>query len=131
MSTPSPIDAIKSNAALVISVAREQLGEELGFDERAVRWLDGYIQRQHESGDPSLRDRLASTLGSFLGQCITQTYGGKWAESEGSWAVCFDDKNCVFPIAKVSKQLQNGAEDSVLSFFTVIPIVFSQSLKEK
>ncbi len=124
MSESTAIDAIRSNAALVSSIARDQLGQDLAFDEAAVRWLDGYIDRQHHSGNPDNRDGLVSTLGSFLGECILHSFGGHWAMLDGSWCVRFDEKNAVFPFAKVAKQLENGSEDSVLSFFTVIPILF-------
>jgi hypothetical protein len=124
MDTPSAIEAIQSNAALVVSVARDQLGQELAFDEHAVRWLDGYIQRQYEAGDPSNRDGLVNPLGSFLGECIIRSFGGEWSKCDGSWCVRFDEKNAVLPFAKVAKQLESGSGDSVYSFFSVIPIVF-------
>jgi hypothetical protein len=118
------VDRIRANAELVVSVAARQLGEAVWYDEAGVRWLDGYIQRQHEQGDPANRDGLVSTLGSFLGECIVRTFGGEWDEVDGSWCVRFDDRNGAYPFAKVAKQLDNGAEDSVLSFFTAIPVVF-------
>ena len=43
----------RANADLVVSVAAKQLGEAVGYDEAGVRWLDGYIQRQHQKGNPS------------------------------------------------------------------------------
>jgi hypothetical protein len=122
----SEIDHIKANAQLVISTARSNLGKDIGFDEAAVRWLNGYIQRQHEQGNPANRDGLVSTLGSFLGECIAQTYDGEWREVDGMLAVAFDERNAVFPFNKVAKQLENGAEDSVLSFFITIPIAFGK-----
>lgn len=118
------VDRIRANAELVVSVAARELGESVGYDEAGVRWLDGYIQRQHEQGDPTIRDGLVSTLGSFLGECIVRSFGGAWAEIDGSWCVRFDDGNAAFPFGKVDKHLEHGAEDSVLSFFTVIPVVF-------
>jgi hypothetical protein len=123
------IDRLRANADLVVSIANKQLGKEIGFDEEGVRWLDGYIQRQHEHGDPANIDGLVSTLGSYLGECIIQSYGGTWGEVDGSWCVRFDDKNGTYPLAKVRKHLENGAEDSVLSFFTLIPIVFKMQRK--
>jgi len=45
-------------------------------------------------------------------------------------AVAFDGKNRVYPFAKVSKQFENGLEDSVYSFYTVIPI-FKLEKKKK
>jgi hypothetical protein len=120
-----PVDHIRANAALVATMAREHLGTDTTFDEAAVRWLDGFIQRQHERGNPENHPGLVNTLGSFLGECVIRTYGGAWAHLDGSWGVKFDEENAVFPFAKVLKQLTNGAGDSVLSFFTVIPRVFN------
>lgn len=121
---PSMVDRIRANAALVVSVAERQLGQSIGFDEAGVRWLDGYIQRQHEQGDPSQRDALVSRLGSFLGECIVCSFGGEWAEVDGWWCVRFDERSAAFPFDKVAKHLENGAEDSVLSFFSGIPVLF-------
>lgn len=120
------IEHIRQNAALVQSVASEQLNVEVGFDRNAVEWLDGYITRQHEQGDPGNFAGLVSTLGSFLGECILHTYGGQWANDEHGWCVRFDAKNCAYPFAKVEKHLQNGPEDSVLSFFDTIPLLFKK-----
>jgi len=120
----SMLDRIRANAELVVSVARKQLAEEIGYDEAGVRWLDGYIQRQHEQGNPANRDGLVSTLGSYLGECIVRSFGGQWADVDGSWCVRFDDRNAAHPFAKVAKQLEHGANDSVLSFFTAIPVLF-------
>lgn len=105
-------------------MAANQFGEVVGFDEVGGRWLDGYIQRQHERSDPANRDGLVSALGSFLGECIVRTFGGEWAEGDGTWYVRFDDRNVAYPLTKVAKHLEHGAEDSVLSFFTAIPVVF-------
>lgn len=117
-------ERFRANAELVVSIAGKQLDVEVGMDEAGVRWLDGYIQRQHEQGNPTYCDGLASTLGSYLGECIIQCFGGRWAEIGGSWCVRFSVGNAAYPLAKVRKQLENGAGDSVLSFFTAIPVLF-------
>ncbi|HEV3384644.1 MAG TPA: hypothetical protein VG097_07505 [Gemmata sp.] len=117
-------ERFRANAELVVSIARKQLGVEVGMDEAGVRWLDGYIQRQHEQGNPANRDGLVSTLGSYLGECIIQCFGGQWAEIDGAWCVQFSEGNAAYPLTKVRKQLENGAGDSVLSFFTAIPVLF-------
>lgn len=124
------VDRIRANAELVVSVARDQLGEEIGYDKAGVRWLDGYIQGQHEQGNPANRDGLVSTLGSYLGECIIRCFGGAWAEADGSWCVRFDDRNAAYPFGKVSKQLEHGAGDSVLRFFTTIPLLFRKQEKQ-
>ena len=122
------LHAVEANAELVLSMARERLGQDIGFDEPGVRWLDGYVQRQHEAGDPNLREALVSRLGSFLGKCVIETYGGYWTRFDGAVGVAFDAKNCVYPFAKIEKHLENGCEDTVHGFFTMIPIVFEKVL---
>jgi protein-S-isoprenylcysteine O-methyltransferase Ste14 len=119
------VDRIRANAAMVVDVARDQLGEDVGYDEAGVRWLDGYIQRQHEQGDPAERPGLVNTLGSYLGECIVRAHGGEWAQMDGAWGVRFGDADAAFPFAKVAKQLDGGAGDSVLGFFTAIPAIFA------
>ncbi len=83
----SPLEMIRANADLVLREARENLGQDVGYDEAGVRWLDGYIQRRHDSGavgdDPS---GLTNTLGSFLGECIAQSYKAVSVHAEnGDW----------------------------------------------
>lgn len=123
------IEQIQHNAQLVQSVARDQLKVDIAFDREAVEWLDGYVTRQHENGDAGNVSGLVSTLGSFFGECIIQSFGGKWMQSAHGWCIQFDDKNAVFPFAKIEKHLQNGKEDSVLGMFDTIPVVFPQAQK--
>lgn len=125
------IEQIQHNAQLVQTVALNQLKVQVDFDRTGVEWLDGYITRQHENGDPNNFSGLVSTLGSFFGECIVRTYGGEWSESEHGWCIQFDEKNAVFPFSKVEKHLRNGAEDSVLSMFDMIPLVLSEHVKGK
>lgn len=119
------IDKIKQNAQLVIQIAESQLNTRIGFDCEGVEWLDGYIQRQHEFGNPENHEALANTLGSFFGECIINTYGGDWTHTEYGWGIGFDNGNAAFPFAKVAKQLENGANDSVLGMFNSIPVLFA------
>ncbi len=125
----SALQALEANAELVLSLARERLGQNIGYDEPGVKWLDGYVQRQYENTDLTHRMGLVDTLGSYLGKCIVETYGGSWVRVDGVWSIVFDEKNWASPFSKVEKQLTNGAEDSVHSFFTVIPLVFKDVLK--
>jgi len=120
------LDQIQHNAELVQSVAKDELAVDVEFDRAAVEWLDGYVTRQHEQGDPKNIDGLISTLGSFFGECIVRTYGAQWATDEYGWSVRFDEKNAAYPFAKIEKHLRNGSEDSVLSMFDNIPILFNQ-----
>lgn len=121
-------EMILADAELVAGIAADELKAEMGYDEAGVRWLDGFIERQHATGDPAIREKLTSTLGSYLGTCIIETYGGEWVEDEGSWCVRFSAGNAAFPFNKTAKHLENGREggDSVLAFFTAIPTLFKE-----
>jgi hypothetical protein len=119
------VERIRANAAKVLALARAQLDEEVGYDGAGVRWLDGYIQRQHERGDPAEQEVLVSALGAYLGECIIRNIGGEWAEREGWWHVRFDDRNSASPFSKVRKQLKYGEEDSVLCFYALVAMFFS------
>ncbi len=115
------IDRIKANAELVIQQFPDQ---ELGYDERSVEWLDGFIERQRLRLEPDKVEGISQTLGSFLGECICRNFDGRWEENEYGAAVVFKDGNACFPINKVGKQFANGADDSVLSFYQTIPVLF-------
>ena len=113
---------ILANAELVRSVAQDQLGVAVEYDEAGVRWLDDYIEGQRDNASDDVKAKLPNTLGSFLGECVRHTYGGQWLEDEqtGSWAVKVNEKLSVFPFNKVRKQLAHEDGDSVLGFFTAI-----------
>ncbi len=109
---------IRANAELVRTVAREQLEIEVGYDEGGVRWLDAYIDGQRRSADEDLKRRLPNTLGSFLGECIRQTYGGRWVQDdEHGWCVQINERVSAFPFNKVQKQLAGEDGESVLGMF--------------
>jgi hypothetical protein len=123
---------IRANAELVRKVAREQLGAEVGYDEAGVRWLDAYIDGQRRAASEEVKSKLPNTLGSYLGECILQTYGGRWVKfPEGWWGVEVNEKLTAFPFNKVQKQLENEDGDSVLGFFTAIPAIIASNLGTK
>lgn len=120
-------EAIRANADLVRSVAARDLGVRPSFDLEGVRWLNQFIDNQARPLSEDLQNKLVQTLGSYLGECIRETYGGAWVESTGSWAVRFSKGNEVFPFNKVWKQFENGPEDSVLSMFSSIQHLYFQN----
>lgn len=120
-------EQIRANAEMVVQELRKLSGADLGYTQEGVDWLEGYIERLRESGefeDAEIRNKLTSMFGSFLGECIVRQYGGVWAQHEGAWAVAFSDDNMAFPFAKVAKQFENGLDDGISSFFSVIPVLF-------
>lgn len=105
----------------------------LEYNGESVKFIEGFIERNKSSLDKEQINGLINSLGSFLGQCIINNYGGQWQvdKDNGSVAVVFDDNNKAYPFAKVSKQFENGLEDSVYSFYSAIPAVFNFEKKKK
>lgn len=121
-------EQIRANAEMVVQELRPLSGIDFGYTTESVKWLDGYINRLRNSGEfdnVEVKNRLISVFGSFLGECVVRCYGGKWKQNQdGMWCVAFNDNNMAFPFAKVAKQMDNGPEDGIASFFTVIPEIF-------
>lgn len=101
----------------------------LNYDLHSVKFIEEFIERQRNNFDSEQRKGLINSIGSFLGQCIIINYGGHWQVDQDTQTMCiaFDDKNNIFPFAKTAKQFENGIEDSVYSFYTIIPTVFKIS----
>lgn len=112
MSTKSPKAAIEANARLVIDRFRtmSDLGMRFGYNRESVAWIDGFIERERRRTDITSDSvaKLVQIISSYLGECAIHAHGGEWRENEGTWGVFFDDKNAVFPFAKVQKQFQAG-----------------------
>lgn len=66
---------------------------------------------------------IAVSYGAYLGEVIRREFGGTWQTQDVSGqpalALVFDEKNMIFPPAKIWKRLNNGAEDNVWSFYRV------------
>lgn len=120
-------EQIKHLAQNLISTLSEKLGVNLKYDRASVEWIDGYIERIRPNLEEPTIAGLSNTIGAFLGECIIANHGGQWRNSEGGWGVYFDEENAAYPFAKAQKHLVNGSEDSVLSFYDVIPVVFGKS----
>jgi len=127
----SPLEMISANAYLVVAAAQDELGRDVGFDADGVRWLDTYIQRLHDQGGVDEPEALCDRLGSYLGECVVQAFGGTWQEMEHGWAVIVDGDLAVFPFNKSLKHLLDGAGDSVLSMFNSIPALIAHARRER
>ena len=119
---------IKKNAQMVIEQLRPISQIDFGYNRESVKWLEGYIERQRQRDKfqaETNRKKLTSTLGSFLGECIIHCYGGRWVNHDGCWGVAIGEDFIAYPLNKVGKQMENGLEDGIDSFFTNIPILLS------
>lgn len=110
---------------MVIKTFGENNGVVLDYDEDSVVWLDGYIEHNRRNWDAPMTEKLASVLGSFLGECIRRNFGGEWKETENGLGVEVTENNVAFPFNKIKKQIQNGSDDSIASFYQTIPIIFN------
>jgi hypothetical protein len=122
---------IRRNAELVVAEMGKISGIDFGYTPESVAWLDGFVERQRlrpETDDDQIA-KLVQVLGSYLGECIIRCYGGYWENNEGQLCVCFNEGNCVYPLNKMQKQFENGAEDSIHSLFTTIPIIFAAYMR--
>ena len=105
-------ESIKYNAELVIKQMKDLLGVILSYDEESVAWLDNYIVGIRGDLSQEVMDNLVSVLGSFFGECIRRRYGGEWRQTEGQWAIVFDDRNAIFPFTKMANTSRARANPS-------------------
>ncbi|MDB5223439.1 MAG: hypothetical protein JWN83_2106 [Chitinophagaceae bacterium] len=99
----------------------------LKYDRESVKFIEGFIERTKINLGETQVDGFINSLGAFIGQCIIENYGGEWKydNETGVTSVSITDQNIAYPFGKVRKQFENGLEDSVYSFYNVIPIVFN------
>jgi hypothetical protein len=122
----------RANAEMVIQELRPISGMAFGYTKDSVEWLEGYIERLRLSGafdNEETKDKLAGMFGSFLGECIRECYGGNWGWHDGFRCISFNEGNTIFPISKAGKQMDNGLEDGIGSFFRGIAVLYSEHIR--
>jgi hypothetical protein len=125
LSSAEILGLLRANAEFVVETLASEAGFPFAFDSRSVEWLDGYINRiRAGTWSEDQISLLFSNFGSYLGEAILAAYGGAWEQNEYGWHVRFDERNRVYPFAKVAKQWKNGPEDSIFSFYSTIGTVF-------
>jgi hypothetical protein len=123
--------AVKDNAAQVVAMCQPLAGFPFGYDERSVQWLEGHIERLRERGAFAREfDEHVALFGSYLGEAIIASFGGRWEESEEHpLHIALVGGATAFPFVKVAKQMQNGLADgdSIAGFFRAVPRFLEQS----
>ena len=118
----STMQSIERNVEWVKNNFSDKLGVELKPDLESIEWIDGYINRNREKLKNDAVDNLSNVFGSFLGEAIIEAYSGEWLYNDGNLGIYFKEENSwAFPFAKTQKQFRNGPEDSIYSFFSMIP----------
>ena len=124
------LDSIRRNVEYVKTQFSETLGVTLDLNSESIQWIDGYIDRNGKKlNNIKLGDGMANVLGSFLGETIIEIYGGDWRlNHENLLGIRFDNNSWAFPFAKTHKHFKNGPEDSIYSFFNMVPQFLDNSV---
>ncbi len=118
----TPAGQLVAAAALFRKTMLQHTGRALDYDEAAVRWLDGYVERNREM----LRTNSGAfnTAGAFLGECLRRVHGGQWVANVNGeqWGLQIDEKLVVFPFNKLYKHIvdEHGGGDSLIGLFQSI-----------
>ncbi len=115
---------------MIVREASKDSADDLDYTE-TVAWMDDFIERRRGDLDAELLDKSIDIFASCLGECVRHRYGGQWMVIDGEMAVLFNESNAVFPFSRVAKHFQNDREDSILSWFTAIPLIFHTERPEE
>ncbi len=114
-----PAEQIRASAELFRKSMLQHTGTAVGYDEAGVKWLDGYIIRNR--GHLQDNDAAVSAAGCFFGECLRETYGGRWVGGDGNqWGLHVDERLVVYPFTKLLKHLEDTtgeAGDSIVGMF--------------
>jgi hypothetical protein len=96
------------------------------YNSDGVKFIEGFIERQKFNFSGRHQQGLMNSLAAFIGQAIIKNYGGYWCFETHyhTYCIAFDAQNKVYPFNKVKKQFRNGLNDSVSSFYNMIPVLF-------
>ena len=118
---------LEANANLVIELMQPITDFEFGFDEKSLKWFDGYIERlKNDYGmvDNGNRDRFVSIFSSFLGEVFIRNIGGSWKYLDGCLGVLLLNGDCVFAFTKTEKQLANEHGNSIYGLYSGYKALF-------
>jgi hypothetical protein len=123
--TPDIAQLVEGNVAL----ARQQVAQLTGAagapgragGENWDRFKDSQRAMPDSEIDDAGRERIANMVGCYIGAALIAEYGGRWIDDGGTIGVEISPRLVVYPINKTRKHMQNGAEDSVLSMFDMVP----------
>lgn len=121
---PTPVHEAARRFAEVIAAN----GGPAGYGDEMIAFVDQFVEGTRPV-DPDLLDQYTTLIGAVLGESIIAAFGGAWAATAEGWAVRFDERSQVLPFERARKHLQDGADESVLTLFRSIPLVFEQALR--
>jgi hypothetical protein len=128
---PIQMPQLERNSQRVVDWFASASGlETFGCNDASFAYIDGFLSRQGETLNQSQQtsDRVVSLIGSFLGQCVVQVYGGRWVSSGTGLVVEVKTPrhvHTVQPFDKVAKRLRDGESESLVLYYrNLLPAVF-------
>ena len=119
-------DIPKAERRLVEAMASS--GYELDGTIDSFKELDRFFEEQHRPGgllDGKVGNKLFA-IGCYMGQVLIARLGGTWETDDSdpmgeiNIAVHLPDGSTVWPVQRAMKRFQNGAEDSLYAYGTVL-----------
>ena len=128
---PMQMPQLERNSQRVVEWFASASGlQTFGCNDASFAYIDGFLSRQADTLNASQQtsDRVVSLIGSFLGQCVVQVYGGRWVSSGTGLAVEVKTPRHVHrvqPFDKVAKRLRDGDSESLVTYYRdLLPTVF-------
>ena len=119
----SELDKLKKYSVLTINMLHDLGHKNFNFEEESVNLLSGIIDKEGSAYSDKTKNALSTLWGAYLGAAIIDNYGGKWVKmGDGSYAVLVGVSKYVFPMVRVYKHINNGAEDSILALYKSVTI---------
>jgi hypothetical protein len=117
------------NAASWIAEALTSSGYRADFHPQSLRAIDRFFDEHARQGRPVPGGLLAEAtgsrlfaLGSYVGEVVRRARGGEWIgddddpEVEINVSLRLPDGTVCWPIERVIKRMQNGAEDGIVAY---------------
>ncbi|HEU4557798.1 MAG TPA: hypothetical protein VFS20_08105 [Longimicrobium sp.] len=123
---PTPVHEAARRFAEVIAAN----GGPAEYGDEMIAFVDQFVE-QTRPVDPDLLDQYTTLIGAVLGESIIASFGGAWAATAEGWAVRFDERSQVLPFERARKHLQDGPDESVLTLFRSVPLVFEHALRRR
>lgn len=138
MKTPSQIAQEYCDYAVVF--AEKCYEKKLTYHDDDVKWVDQLLQQYNQryatlnEEDQLNMNKLAEIWGMYVGEIIHRNHfpDSLWTQTDIGFGLRQnkDSDNVIFPCAKALKEVENGADDSILSFFKVSLLIFANKFQE-
>jgi hypothetical protein len=129
----TPENALEA-AAEAVEFVRTKAHLELDYSPESLENLDDVLEDIHKTGQKSHEMGGGITcFGCYLGEVLIRDLGGEWRSREEAGyretaspiVLAFSNGKAVNPLGKVCKRIDNGAEDSLTSFYRMFKSIVS------